>query len=254
MENYTLSYIEKKAFDFFDGSSTRLIDGKYCIIHQTCQCLEFSIGENSDTEKGIISLVVYSLDKCLLTGTDILLRLEKFIGSLNQDGFEIEYVILGDESHITWKSERYSIKVNLAKLKIITKGQSWYNSMGYYQDNYEEEKNDIARNKTFQNILDSFFDSNDRSNNLPLFYKFGGYIQIDNSDKNFGIIIGEALLLIKKIYSNYINSMPIKDLINFINIKHLTSKISNDDLFADCFIMYFCSLSITYNTKLKKMF
>lgn len=256
MENYNLNYIGKKVFEFFDGSSTKFINDKYYIIYNTCQCLEFSIGPNSDIEKDIISLVVYSLDKCSLSGTTLLLNLENFIGSLNRDGFEIEYVILTDESHITWKSEHYSLKVNLSKLKIITNGQSWYNSMGYYQDNHEEEKrqNDITRNKTFQQILYLFFDSNNKSNNLPLFYKFGGYIQVDNTDKNFETIIGEAMLLIKKTYSNYINKMSIKDLINFINIKHLTSKITNDDLFADCFIMYFCSLSITYSTKLKKSF
>ena len=42
----------------------------------------------------------------------------------------------------------FDIWINLYIYKILTKGQSWYNSLDYYSDNYEQEKEDNAKFKT----------------------------------------------------------------------------------------------------------
>lgn len=77
-------------------------------------------------------LYIKYLSKCDINGTESLRRIEKVAKNIPYisliwftDGSQIE---LGDYGF------------DLATLKIITKGESWYNSLGYVSDNYEIEK------------------------------------------------------------------------------------------------------------------
>ena len=74
------------------------------------------------------------LSRCALRGSESL----KIIGKLAERMPNIKYITLIDLSDINiLSSDKY---INLAILKILTKGQSWYNSFGYFSDDDEEEK------------------------------------------------------------------------------------------------------------------
>jgi hypothetical protein len=79
------------------------------------------------------NIYVYYLGKCgIYNGKYLLKKLEDLAMSMPN----IQYIELKDESTIY--INEYGI--NLAFLKILTKGQSWYNSLGYFSSNYENEK------------------------------------------------------------------------------------------------------------------
>ena len=67
------------------------------------------------------------INKCNITGTDFLVKLETFAKKYN-----FKYIQLMDDSNIIIEN----IKIPLSILKILTKGESWYNSKGYYYTNY----------------------------------------------------------------------------------------------------------------------
>ena len=144
-------YLKTKISEYFDGSELKIQNEAFYIINNG-YCMSFII--NINNKSNYRSLWIDSLDKCGLCGTELLKNLDKFINSLNYDGYNIKYSYLNDASQITWKSENYSINIFLYTLKILTKGESWYNSLGYYQENYSEEKEEwlLIRNKTFEEI------------------------------------------------------------------------------------------------------
>lgn len=92
---------------------------------------------------------ITSLDKCGIPGSDSLKKVEEVAKLLPN----IKSINLMDASSIN----KCGVDLDLAIIKILTKGQSWYNSLGYYSDNYKDE---IDHNK---NILDlsckDFFES-----------------------------------------------------------------------------------------------
>lgn len=80
-------------------------------------------------------IYIDNLNRC---GTNSGTYLLKKIDDLAALMPNIKYIGLKDGSSI------YDEKINLQFLKILAKGQSWYNSLGYISDNYE---NEIAHNK-----------------------------------------------------------------------------------------------------------
>lgn len=92
---------------------------------------------------------ITSLDKCGIPGSKSLKKVEEVAKLLPN----IKSINLMDTSSIN----KCGVKLDLAIIKILTNGQSWYNSLGYYSDNYKDE---IDHNK---NILDlsckDFFES-----------------------------------------------------------------------------------------------
>jgi hypothetical protein len=94
-------------------------------------------------------IYITSLNKCGITGSNSLKKVEEVAKLLPN----IKSINLMDASTIN----KCGVELDLAIIKILTKGQSWYNSLGYYSDNYKDE---IDHNK---NILDlsckDFFES-----------------------------------------------------------------------------------------------
>lgn len=79
---------------------------------------------------------ITSLDKCGIHGSDSLKKVEEVAKLLPN----IKSINLMDTSSIN----KCGVKLDLAIIKILTNGQSWYNSLGYYSDNYKDE---IRHNK-----------------------------------------------------------------------------------------------------------
>jgi hypothetical protein len=93
-------------------------------------------------------IFIDSLDKCgSHSGTSLLEKIDELVMKMPN----IKYTELKDGAEI------YDDKIRLAFLKILSKGQSWYNSLGYFSSNYENEKNhnDLLRNMPLQELLDS---------------------------------------------------------------------------------------------------
>ena len=93
------------------------------------------------------NILIKSLYKCGITGSKSLKKVEEVAKLLTKS------IKLIDASSIN----KCGVEIDLAIIKILTNGQSWYNSLGYYSDNYKDE---IRHNK---NILDlsckDFFES-----------------------------------------------------------------------------------------------
>ncbi len=120
--------IVKQVFPSKEGFNVIIKDTNIFIIEtEETRCLVFTF-ENSKIYIGL-------LHKCSIHGTESLRRIEEVAKRLSdKTSIMIE---LADASSIEYCS---NIFINLAILKIITKGESWYNSLGYVSDNYEIEK------------------------------------------------------------------------------------------------------------------
>ena len=78
-------------------------------------------------------ILISNLDKCNSSGTELLNLIEKVSEQIDT----IKYITLIDVSTIQTECT-YTI-INLEYLKILTTGQSWYNSKGYISNNFEIE-------------------------------------------------------------------------------------------------------------------
>lgn len=102
-----------------DGYIISTKDGK--------QCLNILLKRNTIT--------ITKLEKCGSNGTFLLKRLEEYARSI--DIYEIN---LQDESEIIINCVNgEEIIIDLASLKLLTTGQSWYNSLGYVSYSNAEE-------------------------------------------------------------------------------------------------------------------
>ena len=241
------NYITRKVKYFFDGSEVEFSNnGRISIAHK-CDCIHFFIDNHGDND-GTTSVFVDKLDKCGLTGTKLLNSLDKLVKDLNKDGYEIKYSMLNDCSKVEWKSEMYSIDIPLGILKILTKGESWFNSFGYHQQNYEKEKIQWVdiRSDTLGDVLTSV--NKQASNNMipieehnDILKKYASFIGITYSGINLKQIIKEGIKLITTVYNNKIINMSLKNLAIFLDAKHrITNDFRDGELFADALIILFC--------------
>lgn len=101
--------------------------------NEECLILEFKIQSNT--------LFVSYLIKCgNHTGKQLINLIETLAKSMPKSMPKIDKIGLVDESEI---EIGYGIEISLSTFKIITRGISWYNSLGYWSKNKEEE---IAHN------------------------------------------------------------------------------------------------------------
>ena len=125
-------------------------DGEYLlykIYTNDNLCLVFTIIDNKTIE-------IIKLKRCFYSGKNTLNNLEllsKHIG--------IKYLKLEDQSKVTWYDHldiTNGIDIDFALLNIMVKGESYYNSLGYYQRDYflEKTKWDNISNETFFNYLE----------------------------------------------------------------------------------------------------
>ena len=94
-------------------------------------------------------IYIDSLSKCGSTSGGDLLTM---IYTIAKEMPNIKYIELVDASQIKICSTKISLRI----LKILTTGQSWYNSHGYYSANYESEKshNEEIINMNYENFID----------------------------------------------------------------------------------------------------
>lgn len=83
------------------------------------QCLLFSL-ENQ-------SIILHKLNKCGSKGTLLLNLLEKYA---KNEG--VKTISLSDSSSLETECSGGSVHIDLAALKLLTTGKSWYNSLGYF--------------------------------------------------------------------------------------------------------------------------
>lgn len=82
------------------------------------------------------------------SGKTILLRLKEMCENIEC----IHSIIINEDSSELVKD---NIEIDLAILNILYRGESWYNSLGYRQFNYNQNHTNwnIIRQKTFQNVM-----------------------------------------------------------------------------------------------------
>jgi hypothetical protein len=83
------------------------------------------------------------LERCGINGSQTIRKIEQLAVKLEN----ISYISLEDDSTLKVYPE-FDIWINLYIYKILTKGKSWYNSLDYYSDNYEQELEDNSKFKT----------------------------------------------------------------------------------------------------------
>jgi hypothetical protein len=130
--------------DFYDVS---LIRNE---THQT-----YSINIKNTTENCITITFDYNnqlifidyLSKCgNITGTQLLQKIDNLVSELNKTSSSqtkpaFKSVELFDDSTIHFSYPIYpDVSVKLSTFKILTTGESWYNSMGYKSNDYDNEK------------------------------------------------------------------------------------------------------------------
>jgi hypothetical protein len=111
-----------------------------------------------DSDKGCATMMmdkegpgvlhIGKLDRCGIKGSETLKKIEEFA---RMSGFK--KITLKDESFIYICTKLFG----LAQLKILTKGESWYNSLGYKSTNYDNEKknNEALIKKTLKEIFNN---------------------------------------------------------------------------------------------------
>jgi hypothetical protein len=162
-------------------------------------CLTLKINDNN--------IHVYYLSKCgEHTGTSLLEKIDELARSMPN----INYIKLDDKSSIYIND--YEIK--LAVLKILTKGISWYNSLGYFSSNYENEKlhNEQLRNTPLIDILNSCKDKlieNLEEEYKPLKKQYTDTRQIDNYISKYKKEIDERISSLKSNLNTQFPSIKI---------------------------------------------
>ena len=122
-----------------------------------CAKISITYGQGDETLK------IIALSACGIKGSKTLEKIEEFA---RKAGFK--KITLGDASYI----EICSLPINLAILKILTKGESWYNSLGYKSTNYDNEKknNEALIKKSLKDFFSgpSFYTKNIKSEIISL--------------------------------------------------------------------------------------
>ena len=149
------------------------------------------------------------LNKCLISGTEslnLVYALAKLMPNIN-------YIKLVDGSMINI----CGLDIEFAELKILTKGISWYNSLGYVSDNYDEEKrlNNELITRDYEEFIDEvykrdfelFKTQNSIEQIMIKIQRFTGY-KTDNNELRFKKKVSEYQEIIDnydKFISDYIS-------------------------------------------------
>ena len=140
------------------------------------------------------------LGKCKLKGGETLNIIELIAKQLEN----ISYISLEDDSTLKVFPE-FEIWINLYIYKILTKGQSWYNSLHYYSDNYEQEKIDNAKFKTM--TIENFhkYINTNAINKIQYNTHFEKYPSIFSVQTNKNMNVEEFYNNIMEMINNYPN-------------------------------------------------
>lgn len=113
----------------------KTLDGK--------ECLFFNVLSNL--------IYIDTVQKCGVTGTSVLKKVEELAKLIPS----VKEIFLMDAS----KMSKCGIDIDLAKIKILTKGESWYNSLGYTSatgdTNKEKSLNEKIINMSYNDFIDN---------------------------------------------------------------------------------------------------
>ncbi len=163
-------------------------------------------------------LYLTNLYKCRYSGTENLERLEIFARAIN-----IETISLGDESEFNWGN----IKISLFLMKILTKGQSWYNSLGYFSGNHIKESKEWnrIRNLTFLDIKKSLLTLTYPEYEEKSIFRYGlvlfaQYYDIELRDDNFTAVLEDGInFMYENITELDLNNTSIKIVSGYIYLQ-----------------------------------
>lgn len=124
---------------FGDNSDKSVTDDMIINISKDGLCISFGIDNGRQ-------IVINELHKCGFTGTELLERIELLAQDKN-----ISTILLDDQSSVNFGDYKF----DLATLSIITKGRSWYNSLGYYSNNHsiEQQEWEIIRESKLDDLF-----------------------------------------------------------------------------------------------------
>lgn len=193
-------------------------------------CLIFKNIDN-DTIK------IERLMRCAYSGSDVLNNLELLALNLGQ----IRCLKLQDQSTVIWSDTSGiddDIIIDFALLNIVSKNNSFYNSLGYYQDDYELERSqwNMVRNDNLYNYLeyiqtlDYDYYNNIKSNfyhdGLELFANEIYKIRID--EDNYYQILANATDFIVERFEKLYGIYNIKEVKNYQLATLVCSYIKNN--------------------------
>lgn len=173
---------------------------KYIIDHYTIsifdindfECLKISLCQDYQLNYYIY---IDSLMKGVYTGSETLKTLELMLTNF----IEIKYLKLQDQSKIK--------TIDLSTYYILIKGESWYNSLGFYRN---EDKNDLFecyRNLQFEYIINEFemivnFENFCECNSFEIFSEFAKNNNCKVSIENFKDLLFRIYSYITKEFQN----------------------------------------------------
>lgn len=140
--------LRPKSIIKYDGDTATIIEGGTCLTFMM---------EDQDT------ILIKQVNKCSYSGTDNLKHIEFVAKKLN-----IPYVKINlDDSHINYKGHN----IQLGYLNILYKGESWYNSLGYFQKNYNQEHQIWVqlRKLTFIDIIKRYYQEHQNFSDIYLY-------------------------------------------------------------------------------------
>lgn len=177
----------------------------------------------------LTSIHIDKLSKCgENSGTYLLSKIEDLAKSMEN----IQYITLLDTSEI----KMYDCNIDLAILKILTKGESWYNQLGYFSSDYENEKihNTKYINMEFdklisscRNAIETYLKITKRENIIENIRLLENKIKYKNKNKNLDNLIRKKEKYLKIIdnYDNYIIEEFEKTNINFDSLERKRIKL-----------------------------
>uniref|UniRef100_A0A6C0E9W4 Uncharacterized protein n=1 Tax=viral metagenome TaxID=1070528 RepID=A0A6C0E9W4_9ZZZZ len=201
MENISIRTIINKIFEphLYDITyKNKYIPHHYYITEKENNdfCFSITINENH--------IYISSISKCgKNTGSSLLSKIDELANSIEN----INYITLVDSSDI----KIYDSNIDLAILKILTKGESWYNSLGFFSSNYKNEKDyneKNIRNIPINNVFDLLAGPGELAK-LATEYFPGIDINLPTKDY-FNIIV--------PLINNYEQSKFLKELIDKISL------------------------------------
>lgn len=149
--------------DSFDIEINQYEDGEAYIIHTKDgrQCLDIALDKFDEK-----TIYVNRLDKCNSNGKLLLQILEEYARSLG-----IHSIMLQDGSEIItecFDETGRTIRIDLAILKLIINGKSWYNSLGYLSRDEKRNIDEIVQLSCIDAIHLSEFTQTEKAKNVFL--------------------------------------------------------------------------------------
>ena len=236
-----------KNIDIFFPQSNKKEEEDYLIsVFYDKECVNFYLYNEK-----YIYIKIEQINKCNYSGTQILENIEFLAKGTSSS---IKSIKLDDASNVMINKK---LKISLKYLYILSKGESWYNSLGYYSIDHKKNKEEwnILRNKNMSHIFSEILGFNNNILNINYYFKLG--VKHMSEIFNLKEIIIESLKYVEKnwklMYNNNIKELEVNVVYSMIHviIKH------DNDIFDDFANMFYILLSfitplIKYNPKLEK--